>query len=194
MALFFFVVGLEIKRELVVGHLSTVKKAILPVAAAVGGMVLPAFIYILLNSGGEGTRGWGVPMATDIAFALGILAVLGPRVPEGLRVFLTAVAIADDLGAVLVHRTVLHRTHSDRSSNCRRRFVAAACPCDPTKSWLRCTIRSVGSRRLASRICVRRSRNRGGHLGSDGGSRSCSYPARTFRLDRPCTISGVGRW
>jgi NhaA family Na+:H+ antiporter len=102
MALFFFVVGLEIKRELVVGHLSTVKKAILPVAAAVGGMVLPAFIYILLNSGGEGARGWGVPMATDIAFALGILAVLGPRVPEGLKVFLTAVAIADDLGAVLV--------------------------------------------------------------------------------------------
>jgi NhaA family Na+:H+ antiporter len=102
MSLFFFVVGLEIKRELVIGHLSTLKKAILPVAAAMGGMVLPAFIYFLLNSGREGARGWGVPMATDIAFAIGILAVLGPRVPEGLKVFLTAVAIADDLGAVLV--------------------------------------------------------------------------------------------
>jgi NhaA family Na+:H+ antiporter len=102
MALFFFVVGLEIKREIVVGHLSTVKQAVLPVAAAIGGMLLPAVIYSALNTGGEGAKGWGVPMATDIAFALGILAVLGPRVPPGLKVFLAAVAIADDLGAVLV--------------------------------------------------------------------------------------------
>jgi NhaA family Na+:H+ antiporter len=102
MALFFFVVGLEIKREIVIGQLSSLKKAILPVAAAVGGMVVPAMIYIVFNAGGEGEQGWGIAMATDIAFALGILALLGTRVPVGLKVFVTAVAIADDLGAVLV--------------------------------------------------------------------------------------------
>lgn len=102
MALFFFVVGLEIKRETIVGQLSAVKKAILPVGAAVGGMVLPAMIYAALNRDGEGARGWGIPMATDIAFAIGILALLGPRVPVGLRIFLTALAIVDDLGAVMV--------------------------------------------------------------------------------------------
>lgn len=102
MVIFFFVVGLEIKRELVVGHLASARRAILPVAAAVGGMVCPALVYALLNAGGPGVDGWGIPMATDIAFALGILALLGSRVPIGLKVFLTALAIADDLGAVLV--------------------------------------------------------------------------------------------
>ncbi len=102
MVIFFFVVGLEIKRELLIGHLSSFKKALLPVMAAVGGMVVPAAVYVILNIGGEGARGWGVPMATDIAFALGMLAVLGKRVPIGLKVFLTAAAIADDLGAVAV--------------------------------------------------------------------------------------------
>ena len=102
MTLFFFIVGLEIKREIVVGQLSSFKKAILPVAAAVGGMVVPALIYLSLNAGSEGARGWGIAMATDIAFALGILSLLGSCVPVGLKLFLTALAITDDLGAVLV--------------------------------------------------------------------------------------------
>jgi len=100
MAIFFFVVGLEIKREIVVGELSTLDKAMLPVCAAIGGAVVPAGIYAAINLS-EGTiAGWGIPMATDIAFALGVLAMFGSRVPLGLKVFLTALAIADDLIAV----------------------------------------------------------------------------------------------
>jgi len=102
MAIFFFLVGLEMKRELLVGDLATRRSATLPVAAALGGMLAPAAIYLLINRGGSGSRGWGIPMATDIAFALGVLALLGRRVPSGLRVFLAALAIVDDLGSVLV--------------------------------------------------------------------------------------------
>ncbi|MDZ7764787.1 MAG: Na+/H+ antiporter NhaA [Melioribacteraceae bacterium] len=102
MAIFFFVVGLEIKRELLAGELSTGKKASLPIAAAVGGMLVPALLYILFNAGNEGASGWGIPMATDIAFVIGILALLGSKVPISLKVFVTALAIADDIGAVLV--------------------------------------------------------------------------------------------
>ncbi len=102
MVVFFFVVGLEIKRELVVGELSSFGKAALPVMAAIGGMVVPAVLFIGVAAGGEGARGWGIPMATDIAFALGVLAIFGTRAPLGLKVFLTALAIADDLGAVAV--------------------------------------------------------------------------------------------
>ena len=103
MALFFFTVGLEIKREIMGGELSSIKKASLPIAAAIGGMALPALFYtIVVSRNPEYLHGWGIPMATDIAFALGLLAMLGKRVPISLKIFLTALAIADDLGAVLV--------------------------------------------------------------------------------------------
>ncbi len=103
MALFFFTIGLEIKREVMGGELSSVKKAALPVMAAIGGMLIPAFIYILFTANNpDYSLGWGIPMATDIAFALGILALLGSRVNINLKIFLTALAIADDLGAILV--------------------------------------------------------------------------------------------
>jgi NhaA family Na+:H+ antiporter len=102
MVLFFFVVGLEIKREITVGELNTPRKAALPLMAAIGGMVFPAGLYVLLNIGSAGMQGWAIPMATDIAFMLGLLALLGRRIPLSLRVFFTALAIVDDLGAVLV--------------------------------------------------------------------------------------------
>ena len=102
MAIFFFLTGLEIKREMKAGELSSFKKAVVPLSAAVGGMVVPALIFVVFNSGTDSISGWGVPMATDIAFSLGILAILGTRVPLSLKIFLTALAIADDIGAVLV--------------------------------------------------------------------------------------------
>lgn len=102
MVLFFFVVGLEIKRELVSGELSSPRRAILPVAAALGGMLGPALIYTAFNAGTETAHGWGIPMATDIAFAVGVLTLLGKRVPPPLKVFLLALAVADDLGGIIV--------------------------------------------------------------------------------------------
>ena len=102
MAVFFFVVGLEIKRELLTGELNSARKAALPAAAALGGMIIPALLYLIFNQGLPSQSGWGVPMATDIAFSLGVLAMLGKRVPLALKVLLTAVAIVDDLGAVVV--------------------------------------------------------------------------------------------
>jgi NhaA family Na+:H+ antiporter len=102
MAIFFFVVGLEIKREFLVGELAGLRRAALPIAGALGGMVAPALIFVAINFGEPTIRGWGVPMATDIAFAVGVLALIGDRVPLGLKVFLLALAIVDDLGAVMV--------------------------------------------------------------------------------------------
>ena len=102
MALFFLLVGIEIKRELLVGELSSAKKAALPIAGAIGGMVLPALLYFGFNPTGAAARGWGIPMATDIAFALGALSLVAPRAPTSVRIFLAALAIVDDMGAVLV--------------------------------------------------------------------------------------------
>jgi Na+:H+ antiporter, NhaA family len=102
MVIFFFTIGLEIKRELLVGELSSLQKASLPIAGALGGMIFPAVLYTVINSGGSGADGWGIPMATDIAFVVGIMALLGPKIPLILKIFVLALAIADDIGAVLV--------------------------------------------------------------------------------------------
>lgn len=102
MAVFFFLIGLELKRELVTGELNSIKNASLPFFAAVGGMITPAILFVVLNRGNAGSEGWGIPMAADIAFTLGILKLLGKRVPAGLKVFLMAFAIIDDLGAIIV--------------------------------------------------------------------------------------------
>ncbi|MEH6634686.1 MAG: Na+/H+ antiporter NhaA, partial [Halioglobus sp.] len=102
MALFFLIMGLELKRELMVGELSSPRQALLPIMAAIGGMLIPALFYFALNTSGSGVKGWGIPMATDIAFAIGALSLLGPRIPQALITFLIALAIVDDLGAVAV--------------------------------------------------------------------------------------------
>ncbi len=102
MAVFFFVIGLEVKREIVHGELGSLRQASLPIAAALGGMIVPAGLYLALQAGEPGQSGWGIPMATDIAFLVGCLALLGPRVPRSLRVLLLSLAIADDIGAILV--------------------------------------------------------------------------------------------
>ena len=102
MAVFFFVVGLEIKRELVFGELRRLRSAVLPVACALGGMLVPALVYLAINAGGPAARGWGIPMATDIAFAVGVLALVGRHAPAPLKVFLLTLAVVDDIGAIIV--------------------------------------------------------------------------------------------
>lgn len=115
MAVFFFVVGLELKREILFGQLKDPKQALLPIVAAIGGMLFPALIYLMFNQSGYQAKGWGIPMATDIAFALGVLYLLGDKVPVTLKVFLTAIAIVDDLGAVLVI-ALFYTSHIDYMS------------------------------------------------------------------------------
>ena len=102
MSIFFFVIGLELKREFMDGELSTLRKAVLPMSAALGGMIVPALIYFVINRGTDADHGWGIPMATDIAFALALLSMAGKHIPSSVKVFLSALAVADDLGAVLV--------------------------------------------------------------------------------------------
>jgi NhaA family Na+:H+ antiporter len=115
MAIFFYVIGLEVKRELVKGELRDLRRAALPLAAALGGMIAPAAVYLVLQHGAPGGRGWGIPMATDIAFVVGCLAVLGRRIPVSLRIMLLSLAIADDIGAILVI-AVGYTAHLDGSA------------------------------------------------------------------------------
>jgi Na+:H+ antiporter, NhaA family len=112
MAIFFFVIGLELKREFMAGELSSLKKASLPMVAALGGMMVPALIYFVINKGTASEHGWGIPMATDIAFALALLSVAGKHIPSSIKVFLSALAVADDLGAVLVI-AIFYSSHID---------------------------------------------------------------------------------
>ncbi len=135
MAIFFLVVGMEIKRELAVGELRELRTAALPAIAAIGGMVLPALLYVLIAGGGEAGRGWGIPMATDIAFSVGVVALLGARVPVGAKVFLLALAIVDDIGAIAV--------------------IAVFYTEDLAIWWLTAAIAGLVAIRLATRIGVR---------------------------------------
>jgi NhaA family Na+:H+ antiporter len=122
MAIFFFVAGMEIKREILQGELADRRKAVLPIVAALGGMIVPALIFLTFNAGRQGEHGWGIPMATDIAFAVGVLSLLGSRVPLSLKVFLLALAIADDLGAIVVIALFY-------SQGIAFTWLAAACGC-----------------------------------------------------------------
>jgi NhaA family Na+:H+ antiporter len=135
MALFFLVVGLEVKRELVAGDLRDRRVAALPAVAALGGMVVPALVYLAVNAGVDGAAGWGVPMATDIAFALGVLALLGPRVPPALKLFLLTLAIVDDVGAIVVI-AVAYTDHLDPWALATAlALVAVAAACVRARVW-----------------------------------------------------------
>jgi NhaA family Na+:H+ antiporter len=136
MAIFFFVIGLEVKREIVLGELSDLKRAALPIAAALGGMVVPASIYFAMQAGQPAARGWGIPMATDIAFVVGFMAVLGSRVPHNLRILLLSLAIVDDIGAILV--------------------IAVGYTDDLNWNWLAIAVLVIGVVHLLARIGVRR--------------------------------------
>ncbi len=126
MAIFFLLIGLELERELYVGELSSLKNALLPIIAAIGGIIVPASVHFALNAGTPTQAGSGIPMATDIAFAIGALALLGSRVPPMLKVFMTATAVMDDLGAIVVRVRVARAGHVLRitRSPCLRRVAA----------------------------------------------------------------------
>ena len=185
MVVFFFVVGLEIKRELVAGQLSTVKKAVVPVAAALGGMIVPALLYAWFNPAGDAAAGWGIPMATDIAFALGVLALFGARVPVGLKVFLTALAIADDLGAVLVIAIFYTDQISWPGLAVAAAFLARDRAREPLARRPPGRLRGARARRLGGRAGVRRPRDHRRRARRAGGAGQVqAQPARVPRPDR----------
>ena len=141
MAIFFFVVGVEIKREWVAGELRDRRAAALPAFAALGGMIVPALVFVAVNAGGERGSGWGIPMATDIAFALGVLALLGRRVPRRCKVFLLTLAIVDDIGAIVVIAALLQRRGRRRLAARRRgrRAGGGRARAQPGRCSNRCT-------------------------------------------------------
>ena len=154
MALFFFVIGLEIKHELTSGQLTSLRNRSVPAAGALGGMVLPALLYLAFNLGGAGVDGWGIPMATDVAFALGVLALLGRRVPAELKVLLLALAIVDDVGAIVV----IAAFYSDGLAGAvarrgRRRAADRRAP-RPGPGALPARVRRARARRLAGHARV----------------------------------------
>ncbi len=168
LAIFFFIAGLELKRELLVGSLSDRREAVLPVAAALCGMVVPAVVFLAIAWGSPGaTAGWAIPMATDIAFALAVLAVVGRALPPALRAFLLTLAVVDDMGAILV--IALFYTDLDRPGSARRRGGGA----DPVRlppapsGAQQLHLRTVGVQRLDPRPCLRSARH-----DRRGGSRS----------------------
>ena len=177
MAVFFFVVGLEIRREILAGELTRPRRAMLPIAGAIGGMLAPALLYALVNPAGEAARGWGVPMATDIAFAIGVMALLGSRVPVTLKVFLTALAIVDDLGAVLV--IALFYTEALRWANLALAAALLAALLAANRSGVRApTVYAIGG--IGVWLCLLTS---GVHATIAGVLVALTVPARV-RIDR----------
>ena len=172
MALFFFTVGLEIKYEVLVGELASVRKALVPVIGAVGGMLVPAAIYVAFNFSGPAIHGWGIPMATDIAFALAVLAVLSKRIPQGLKIFLSALAIADDIGdgQGTGDRPVLDPAHCLGLSGRRGRLPCAFADRQPDGGSEKPGLRFVGIR------CVDWLHGFGGTRHSGRGSSGLLYP------------------
>ena len=153
MTVFFFVVGLEIKRELVDGELRRPRaRRPLPIVAALGGMVVPAAIYLLLHGGGEGRRGWGIPMATDIAFAVGVLALLGPPRAVGLKILLLALAIVDDIGAIWSSRSFTPARFSWRRWAWRRSGLGLVIRHEPAGRAEHCGLRPRRRRHLAGDV------------------------------------------